>query len=164
MSSTARQASVVSPPMLLTASSTFCPSVRTPMATSSDIAAALRSTAPAGARSGSRWPKLSLPSALPFPRVVAQPASPTSCGLPPYSPPPPTSLLRSIGGARRLPKDCSPPIGFPAEPHGGSTAGEWVAASPRRNVLAVGQRGATFLSHVTGIAAEVAHGLSDRSA
>ncbi len=45
-----------------------------------------------------------------------------------------------------------------------STASELVAASPRRNVLAVGQRGATFLSHVTSIAAEVAHGLSDRTA
>ncbi len=32
-SSTARQASVLSPPMLLTASSTFCPSSRTPMTT-----------------------------------------------------------------------------------------------------------------------------------
>jgi hypothetical protein len=39
-----------------------------------------------------------------------------------------------------------------------------VGASPRRNVLAVGQGGATFLSHVISIAAEVAHGLSDRAA
>jgi hypothetical protein len=29
-------------------------------------------------------------------------------------------------GARLLAKDCSPSIGFPAEPHGGNTAGEWV--------------------------------------
>jgi hypothetical protein len=45
-----------------------------------------------------------------------------------------------------------------------STAGGWIAALPRRNVLAVGQRSATFLSHVTSIAAEVAHDLSDRAA
>jgi hypothetical protein len=48
--------------------------------------------------------------------------------------------------------------------YGRSTAGERTAASLRRNVLAVGQRGATFLSHVMSIAAEVAHGLSDRAA
>ena len=43
-SSTARQASALSPPMALTASSTFWPSVRTPTATKSEIAVALRSS------------------------------------------------------------------------------------------------------------------------
>ena len=43
-SRTARQASVVSPPMCLTASSTFWPSTRTPIATRSEIAVALRSS------------------------------------------------------------------------------------------------------------------------
>src|ERR1044071_9021605 len=38
------QASVVSPPMFLTASSTFCPSSRTPMTTRSEIEVALRSS------------------------------------------------------------------------------------------------------------------------
>ena len=37
-SRTARQASVLSPPMFLTASNTFWPSARTPMTTSSEIA------------------------------------------------------------------------------------------------------------------------------
>ena len=43
-SSTVRQASVLSPPMLLIASSTFWPSARTPITTSSEIAVALRSS------------------------------------------------------------------------------------------------------------------------
>jgi hypothetical protein len=42
--STARQASVLSPPMLLIASRTFWPSARTPMTTSSEIEVALRSS------------------------------------------------------------------------------------------------------------------------
>ena len=43
-SRTVRQASVLSPPMLLIASSTFWPSARTPMTTSSEIEVALRSS------------------------------------------------------------------------------------------------------------------------
>jgi hypothetical protein len=43
-SRTARQASVVSPPMLLSANNTFWPSSRTPMTTSNDIEVALRSS------------------------------------------------------------------------------------------------------------------------
>ena len=39
-----RQASALSPPMLLTASSTLCPSARTPMTTSSEIEVVLRSS------------------------------------------------------------------------------------------------------------------------
>ena len=68
--------------------------------------------------------------------------------------PTPASPLRLIDGARRLPNDGFP-IGFPAEPLGGRTAGAWSYRPPRRNVLAVGERGATFSSHVTSIAAEV---------
>ena len=43
-SRTAGQASVLSPPMFLTASNTFWPSARTPMTTSSEIDVALRSS------------------------------------------------------------------------------------------------------------------------
>ena len=43
-SSNARQASVLSLPMALTASKTFWPSARTPMTTSNEIAVALRSS------------------------------------------------------------------------------------------------------------------------
>src|SRR5262245_66183921 len=43
-SRTARQASVLSPPMLLAASNTFWPSVRTPITTSSEIDVAFRSS------------------------------------------------------------------------------------------------------------------------
>jgi hypothetical protein len=77
--------------------------------------------------------------------------------------PTPASPLRLIDGARRLPNDGFP-IGFPVEPLGGRTAGAWSYGPPRRNVLAVGPRSATFSRHVTSIAAEIAHGLSDRAA
>ena len=47
---TARQASVVSPPMFLSASNTFWPSSRTPMTTTNDIEVALRSIPPRPSR------------------------------------------------------------------------------------------------------------------
>ncbi len=111
-----------------------------------------------------RWSSL---ACIPYlPSRAAQPASPASCDprhlILYYSPPPPASPLRSIGGADPTPM-------FPADGLSrGTTRRKYCQRMGCGRAATKGPSdwpaSATILSHVTSIAAEVAHGLSDRAA